>query len=212
MKSSDNPKSKGLNRDNQILLTIENYRALTTSQVQLKYFHNMEYGLRKAQERLLKLHKAGKLQRQKLEDEYCYYVTKQGLLKHLISLNWVRLFVETNKASWEKLHCFTYEDDYKVLRCDGFAAVKNTVTGQYKFTFIEMDRGTNEFDKVKKYNKLFSDGSYSSWWWVKLTDRFPLIMVVTNRPERVQEYIDKDNNAGLEFKIITLESIKEELR
>lgn len=211
-----NQKQRGLHRDRKILQAIEEYQSLNTEQVQALYFRSMQYGQRKAQERLLKLYRVGKLGRGRYADSpYYYYVgDKPGMLKHLIATNWVRIWLQTTLPSWERLHSWSYEQDYKVLRSDGFAAIKNAMTGKYRFLFIEMDRGTNHFDKIQKYNKLYETEKYDSWWWVNLTERFPSILVVTvseARKRLIQGEIEVRNSNGLEFQVRLLDDLREEV-
>lgn len=214
MQRCENPKQKGLARDRAILNAIEDYQALNTEQVRSLFFNDIEYGQRKAQERLLKLYRNGKLQRKKIDDIYTYYFDKHpGMIKHLIGTNWIRIWASKSLSSWEKLHSWNYEQDYGILRCDAFMAIKNTVKESYNFTFIEMDRGTNAFDKAKKYNKLYESDKYTHWWWVRLTGRFPSILVVTlseARKRLIQDEIEGCNSNGIEFQIKLLDEIKGE--
>ena len=214
MSRTQSTKLRGSRRDSLILQTIEKWGALNTDQVQSLFFKEIAYGQRKSQDRLLYLHRSGKLQRKMVEGTYCYFLDKKGLLKHTIGVNWTRLWYEQKLANWEKLHSWNYEQDYKTLRCDGFAAVKNNMTGSFRFTFVEMDRGTNAFDKVLKYNKLFVEEKYLSWWWVKLTARFPPVQIVTltqSRKNSVVSEIERANENGLEFKVVLLDDIRKEV-
>jgi hypothetical protein len=174
-------------------------------------FFKMAYGQRKAQERLLKLYKAGKVKRER-GDTYYYFHQKPGMVTHQLSLNWVRLWLEKTCKSWEKLQSFSYEQDYGVLRTDGFASFKNTVSGKMRFLFIEMDMGTNTFEKrIEKYCKLYESEKFMSWWWARLAERFPPVLIVTTRKERINELIKKENSAGLEFQVKSLEEVKSEV-
>lgn len=210
-----NQREKGYHRDNAILHAVESRRSLDTDQVRAIIFPGMAYGRRKAQERLLKLYKRHRLDRDRVGEVYAYYRdSRPGALAHLIGVNWVRLWLELKMKSWEALHSFQYEVDFGILRADALATVKNTVTRKYRFWLIEMDRGTNSFDKVEKYCKLFETGGYSGHWWVDLTERFPPILVATTTPgraEAIRELRRKQNSTGLEFKVVLLEQIKKEV-
>lgn len=220
LSQSENLKLKGLHRDRQILRTIEEYQALDSLQIQVLFFALKEdgkpfiYGQRKAQERLLTLHRAGKLSRKKIDDIYAYYLGKQpGMLKHLISTNWVRIWLQQSLPNWENIHSWSYEQDYKILRCDSFTTIKNAMTGKFRFMFIETDRGTNEFDKVERYNKLYESEKLNKAWWFPLTERFPPIQVVTVDPTRkklIQGKIEGQNYNGLEFRVILLNEVRRE--
>lgn len=206
-----NQREKGSYRDNAISQAIESRVALETEQVKVIMFPGMAYGLRKAQERLLKLHRKNRLDRERVGDTFAYYHNRPGALAHLLGVNWIRLSLEKTMKSWEVMHSFKYEADFGILRADGLAAIKNTVTGKFRFFLIEMDRATNGFDKVEKYGQLYESGGYTGHWWVKLTERFPSVLVVTTTPQRkafIQGLIKKQNTAGLEFQVSLLEEIK----
>ena len=210
------PKGKGLSRDKKIVQAVEEWTVLDADQIRCMFFSGMAYGKRKTQERLLSLYRAERLQRGRQGDKpYYYYLgDKPGMVKHQLAVNWVRLWLQTSLPSWEKIHSWSYEQDYKTLRCDSFVSIKNTMTGKFRFMFIELDRGTNAFDKIEKYNKLYESGKYDTWWWVKLTERFPAIQVVTVSPARyrlIQGKIEAENKSGLEFKVSLLDEIREEV-
>lgn len=212
--SYQNPRQKGSRRDREIIHAIEECGVLNTEQVTTLFFSKIQYGQRKAQERLLKLFKRGKLQRCTSEGPYCYYLEKPGQLQHRVELNWVRIWLEKECRSWEKIHAWKYELDYGVLRADAFVAVKNCVTKKFRFMFIEMDRATNKFDKVKKYNRLYDTGRYLGDWWVGQTNRFPPILVVTTsrgRAKKIMQLAEEQNTANLEFRVRLLDDIREEV-
>lgn len=208
-------KAKGLQRDKKIVLTIEEYQALERTQIQALLFPGMPQGKRKSQQRLQSLYNAGKLNRtREAAQDYVYYLdAKPGLLKHLIGVNWVRLWMCCTLPSWEIQQSWSYEQDYKVLRCDGFATIKNTMANRYRFAFVELDRGTNAWDKVAKYNQLYANRGYTGRWWVKLTDRFPPVFVATSSPVRrrkILDLIENYNVHGLEFDVRLLDDLREE--
>ena len=212
-----NTRQKGCYRDKAILEAIETRKALDTDQVAALLFRDMKHGRRKAQERLLKLFKGGRVKRCRtaLTEPYCYFTGKKnGRLEHLLALNWVYVWFMAGLKAWEQIHCFSYEANYKLLQADAFVGIKNTVTGKFKFYFVELDRSQNDFDKVRKYNQLYQDGGYTDRWWAGLTDRFPAVLVVTTSAKRavgIQERVKKENPAGLEFKVMLLSEIKEGL-
>jgi len=118
--------------------------------------------------------------------------------------------------SWESLYRWEYEQNYGLLQCDAFVAVKNTVTGKLKFYFIELDvaESGNAFDKVGKYVQVFDTEAYAGRWWVDLTDRFPPVVVVTTSPGRIKtirELVFRENRAGLEFNLYLLDDLRKEL-
>lgn len=219
MSMNQTPRLKGCRRDNSILLALEERGVLDTDQVRVLFFRHMQYGQRKSQERLLALVRSKKVVRNaNSRGTYIYSLSgaKFKQVDHLVGVNWVRLWLELCGHQWEHLHSFEYEREYgKILRHDGFAALKNTVTGNFRFLFIEMDRGTNTFDKVAKYNKLYQDEEkYIGYWWVKLSLRFPVILIATTslaRMKQIQHIIKEENKAGLEFDVRLIDDIREEV-
>ena len=182
-----NTRQKGCYRDKAILEAIEGRKALDTDQITALLFKDIAQGRRKAQERLLKLYKGGRVKRCRvaLTEPFCYFAGKKnGRLEHLLALNWVYVWFMAGLKAWEQIHCFSYESNYKLLQADAFAGIKNTVTGKFRFYFVELDRSQNDFDKVRKYNQLYKDGGYTGRWWSELTDRFPAVLVVTTSIKR----------------------------
>lgn len=209
-----NQVQKGFCRDREILTTLEQWKVMDALQVKSVLF-NFAWGQRKAQERLFKLHQKGKVKRWKGEEGFQYSLDdKPGRAEHTYLLNWVRVWVE-KLPQWEKVHYWQYEDDYGILRADAFCAIKNTITGKFRFLFIELDRThSNAFDKAKKYNRMFKEGKYEGRWWVELTDRFPTVLVATtteSRKEKILQHIEKENENGLEFDVRLLCDLKKEV-
>lgn len=208
-----NLRAKGYSRDKAVLEAIEARRSLDTEQVRVLHFP-FQYGRRKAQDRLLSLHKRGKINRERTADGYAYYFSRPGALLHTLGVNWCRLWFEKCRRSWETVTHWSYEQDYGILRCDGFAAVKNAATGRHEFYFVEMDRGTNGFDKVEKYCRLYEQDGYAGRWWVEYTDRFPRVLVATTTPgrlENIKGLVKEQNSAGIRFDVRLLDDVKKEV-
>jgi hypothetical protein len=89
------------------------------------------------------------------------------------------------------------------------------MTGKFRFTFIEMDRATNSFDKVAKYNNLFERQELlEGRWWFSLTEVFPTIQIVVTNPVRkrfIQEQIEGANINKLQFKVFLLDDLRKEV-
>ncbi|MBP2644466.1 MAG: hypothetical protein H6Q67_2353 [Firmicutes bacterium] len=86
-----------------------------------------------------------------------------------------------------------------MLRPDGLIGIFNTVTEKYRFAFIEFDRGFNKFDKAEKYEKWYNTDGYANQWWTKYVERFPKILVVSEKPPKVK--------SKLEFEIVSYEKM-----
>jgi hypothetical protein len=206
---------KGCCRDKEIIKTLENKRALNTKQIAVLFF-DFKTGYKKAQQRMTILHKRKRVKRKQVSknEPYVYYVgNKPGLLEHLIATNWVYIWFLKRLANWEELWYWDYEKKCDALRYDAFCGIYNSVVKENKFWFVEVDRSDNDFDKVQKYNKLYSTQGYKNFWWVQKTKRFPSILIVTeqyNRLEKIKDLILRNNTNGLRFKVMLLSEIIEE--
>lgn len=204
---------KGYSRDRSIIASVEEQGCLDTEQIRIMHFSGLKYGRRIAQKRLLSLHKRGRVNRARLSigHPYYYYIGRQGRqVEHRLGVNWIRVWMVAKLETWERMHSFEYEVDYGILRTDGFAAVKNKMTGAFKFYFVEYDNAAsgNPFDKVEKYNKLFEQ--QPAVWWKGLTDRFPAVIIVTTSPVRaniIRERVKQENKNGLEFRVYDIDYI-----
>jgi len=203
-------------RDKELYNLLESQIALNTDMIQLLLFKRN--CLRIVQRRLKKLYEGGKISRDRmrLSEPYFYYMDrKPGQIDHVLGVSWVYTWVVLSLSSMEKVHCFDREvKGYKTIRPDAFLGIKNLWQDAYYFYFVELDisRSGNDFGKkVKKYNDLFNSASYMGLWWVSLTKRFPAIIVVTTgRVKTIKEKIEKENVNGLEFRVYSLDQIKEE--
>lgn len=206
---------KGSHRDRELYSLLESQVALNTEQIWLLLFKNN--CKRIVQRRLKKLVENKKISRFRvsLDESYVYYVNrKPGQLEHVLGVSWAFTWINLTLNSMEKLHCFDREvKDYKLIRPDAFVGIKNLWFDSYSFYFIEIDivESGNDFSlKVKKYQELYNSESYVNMWWVPLSKRFPVIIVITTgRVKTIQEKINKENVNGLEFRIYSLDQVKE---
>lgn len=209
--SSINPKKEGMQREKQILLALEEYRALGIEQIAAKFFSDITYSQRKAQDVMLRLYKKERVCRYREDDGYVYFLDKKpGMLKHLIALNWVRLYLEKMCTPEESIYTFDYEMDFGILRTDAFVAVENFKNKECKYYFIELDRGTNRFDKPVRFSRFFNKGWHEDYYWFKDAGVFPTILVVTtteNRERTVNKMIEEWNTADLKYSVKRMESI-----
>jgi len=210
-------RARGYYRDNEIVWRVSSHRCLNTEQIQILLFPMTASGKRKCQQRLKILvgPKQKRLQRWRydLEQPYAYYRERLEQMQHTVLLNWAVIWIERNLKSWEEIHSVSYNQGMGVLISDCFIAIKNTITGQFRFLFIEMDihHPANEFDKVRKYNKLFE--KLPEQWWVKQTKRFPRTLLVTDNErklKKINELIESENRNGLEFKSYLVSNIRKQ--
>lgn len=191
---------------------LEEHKALNTYQIASLIFEGKS-SLRKAQQRLKKLSDKKKIKRIRiaLDEPYIYYLhSATGQFKHLIAVNWVYVWVVKNLAPWQQLICWEYEPNYKSIRPDAFYGIRNTVTHENKFYFLELDRSNNLWDKTVKYNNLYESESYTESYWVRHTKVFPTIICVTtslSRLKMIERSVKNDNRNNLNFQVLFLDDI-----
>lgn len=200
-----NNHTRGLRRDREIqrALSQSEYGCLDIFQLAELFFPS----LKMAQKRMTRLYKAKKVGRfrENLGQPYIYYLDKRPeQYEHRLGMNWIRLWLVKTLPAWEEVCSFDYEINYGPLRPDGLMGVKNAVTGKCRFVFIEYDRGFNKFDKVTKYERWFDSGGYLGQWWAELVDRFPQVLVVSEKPPKV--------SSKLNFKVIYYDDILKEVK
>jgi hypothetical protein len=209
---------RGYYRDREILDYVERCGALTTDQIAALLFANLKTGLRKAQERLQKLHGRKQLLRSRLFVTNCYIYHMEKLAPHTdhtIDVNWALIWLIRRMQTWERIVEWEYEPDYGRLRPDLLFVVENTVTKKCRGMFVELDRSPrNRWDKIEKYGELFKSGAYLGAWWVERMERFPPILVATTREARaraIKSQIEQKNASGLRYTVMVLEAMKQEV-
>ena len=209
-------RSKGYCRDERILERVHTHRCLNAEQVQVLLFPLTASGKRKCQQRLKRLTDQKRLQRWRydLEQPYVYYRERLEQMQHTVLLNWPVIWIERQLKSWEEIHSVNYNYGMGILITDCFIIIKNTITGQFRFLFLEMDihHPANEFDKVRKYNKLFE--KLPDQWWIKQTRRFPKTLLITDNErklKKINELIKVENKNGLEFESYLVGNIRREV-
>ena len=208
-----NNHQKGYRRVREILAAVEKCGVLDAEQIEFLIYRGIKSGKRQAQRKLKKLYEDKRLKRDRplIDEPYHYYINKMSQVSHRLAVNWIYLYMQASLKNWEQLHSFEYEQDFKVLRSDALASVLNKVTNKYLFYFIEADLATNPFHKVRLYNDLYASDKYAGAWWVRLADRFPVILIGTTtkaRKENIEQTVERDNIHGLEFRVYTLDYLK----
>lgn len=205
---------KGSLRDSAIVEAVERHRCLDAEQIELLFFQGLRYGKQMAQRRLKRLVELKRLKRGRhsFDQPYHYFIQRPGQVEHVLAVNWAYVWITQRLKKWEQWHCFQPEVDFKMLRTDALAAVKNTVKGDMRIYFVEADLSNNFFDKVEKYNRLYASEKYAGSWWVPLVRRFPAILIFTTTEARrsaIRKEIEKHNAAGLEFRVYLLPHTRE---
>lgn len=207
---------RGYRRDRAIVELLESCGALDTDQIHLLLFQDVSKRVTQRRLKTLREKKLVKADRLTVGEPSFYYLGKRpGQVDHTLALNWVYTWTIRNLRSWEKLHSFSREIDYKILRSDGFIAIQNLVASTWDFSFIEMDiaESGNAFDKVEKYTALYDTDGYYGSWWQPLAQKFPRIILVTTNIKRyhlIKEKVRVHNIRNLRFSVYTLDQVKEE--
>ena len=206
----------GYYRDNSVIERVVSHRCLNAEQVQVLLFSLTTSGKRKCQQRLKRLTDQLRLRRFRysFEEPYAYFRTEIKQIEHTVLLNWVVIWIERGLKSWEEIYSVNYNYGMGILIADCFIAIKNTITGIFRFIFIEMDihHPENQFDKVRKYNRLYEN--IPDQWWIKLTKRFPAVLLVTNNErklKKINELIKSENKNGLEFRSYLVGNLRKEV-
>ena len=208
--------AKCSHRDKSIFRILEEQSSLNTDQIQYLLFkNNVPHTTRR---RLKKLYDAKKIKRDRvsISEPYFYYLDKKpGQIEHVLGVSWVYVWIMSTLNSMERIHCFDREvKDYKLIRPDAFVGIKNLWKDSLTFFFVELDIGEsgNDFGiKVRRYNDLYKSEGYVNQWWVPLSKRFPpIIVVTTGRVKTLREKIQKENVHNLEFRVYSLDQVKEE--
>jgi len=211
-----NHHKKCSHRDKALFRLLESQGALDTDQIQhLLFGDNVPHTARR---RLKKLYDTKKIKRDRfsINEPYFYYLDKKpGQVEHVLGVSWVYVWIMSTLTNMEKIHCFDREvKDYKIIRPDAFVGVKNLWKDSISFYFVELDIDESGHDfgiKAGRYNELYKSEGYLKQWWVPLAKRFPpIIVVTTGRVKKLQEKIDKENVHNLEFRVYSLNQVREE--
>ena len=207
-KSSLNNQKKCFLRDNNIIEYIDYFVVLNTKQIYALVALHQTSGYRIVQRRMKSLVKRKKVKVIK-DSPYVYYIDKKlKFVEHRIMTNWGYIFIKLYLLDkFEQIVGFSVEDDYGILRSDGFVTIKNPFTNKYRFIFIETDLSNNAFDKIKKYNQLYANELYTTKDWYKIADRFPEVLILTHRITTVKNKIIVENKYGLEFKVYDIKEV-----
>jgi hypothetical protein len=181
---------------------------LNTKQIYALVALHQTSGYRIVQRRMKSLVKRKKVKVIK-DSPYVYYIDKKlKFVEHRIMTNWGYIFIKLYLLDkFEQIVGFSVEDDYGILRSDGFVTIKNPFTNKYRFIFIETDLSNNTFDKIKKYNQLYVNELYTTKDWYKIADRFPEVLILTHRITTVKNKIIVENKYGLEFKVYDIKEV-----
>lgn len=200
------------NRDAEIVSLLHTHAVLCTEQIAALVFSGQKYGLKMARRRLKSLVEHGRVTRRRFAvyASNVYYIdTMPKQWEHRLGVNWVYCWLRLNLKPGESLYHWQapyYSGD---LRPDALWAVRSG--GQSQVGFLELDRGTNAFSKVKQYNDYYQQKAYQGEWWAAQATRFPQVLIATEtqaRLNRILRCIATDNVQGLRFDVRLLSEIR----
>lgn len=211
-------------RDRQIEKLIGELGFLCREQIQALLFKDAQ----KASARLKKLFDRKRLKRKRLdiEESYIYYSPGKNWTnksKHTMLTNWLYVALETQKKQWQKIHVFQHEYICRdaagevILRADALVVIENTATKTLTPILVELDRAesNNGWDKTAKYTEYFRAGQWAQEWWSKQNSegvhRFPRVLVVTDRRDRLEKKIAGENPEGIRFVVATLDEVRRDV-
>lgn len=138
------------NRDNNILMFIEEFGGITIYQTSKMFFNNSKYGNDLARKRLKKLAEQNILKYESdwVTNQRVYFTKKKPSSHSLVLLN---LYAEIIGAGADVIE---FEKEYKIdniCRPDGFIIFSYNGKGKMAFVEVDMQNKTN----LEKYQKLY---------------------------------------------------------
>lgn len=207
----------GCCRDQLIYETIDKLKCLDSDQLKLLFFSDVSK--RQCQYVLNRLSEKKKLikrSRANLDENYKYFIKDFAQKEHIVLLNWMFLYYLSTHP-YEKVYYMEYQRNYGIKVPDLFLVTFNPYQNLFAARWFEMDRTiTNEFDAVKKYNKLFESRPRDEF--VELTaPRFGDIIIATTDKRRLKEIEKlindkKVNTNNLKFKVNLIWDVMEECK
>jgi hypothetical protein len=202
------------NRDAQIVTLLNTHAVLCTEQIAALSFVG-KYRLKMARRRLLSLTEHGRVLRRKFAPYASNVYCVEGWPKqweHQLGINWVYCWLRQNLRPGESLYHWQAPYYSGSLRPDAFYGVRSGSASE--FGFLELDRSTNSFDKVRLYNAYYKEKAYQGEWWTQQASRFPSILIVTTTPARankIRRSIATDNTSGLTFHVYLLSELRDKV-
>lgn len=184
-----------LNRKEAILNLLNIHKYLRRGMIQQELF-TIPSGERRCQILLQKMVKQRLINRFRLDsrEQYIYHLEKRSQKwQHWLMINDFHFALKRRLKSGQELLFWRLEYRYPYGQSDGLYAVKTSPSGGVLF-FLEVDDGANGFDKVSNYEKYFLGRQWTKEPWAdplgKGRATFPLILVITPRPEEIKALAD----------------------
>lgn len=183
-----------LNRKEAILNLLNIHKYLRRGMIQQDLF-NIPSGERRCQILLQKMIKQKLINRFRLDsrEQYIYHLEKRSQKwQHWLMINEFHFALKGALQPGQELLFWRLEYKYPYGQADALYAVKTRPTGGILF-FLEADDGANGFDKVGNYEKYFISREWTKEPWADPLGKgrtvFPLILVITPRPEEIKALV-----------------------
>jgi hypothetical protein len=222
VKKPEGNRKKYVERKRRVIEDVELVGSLAREQIQLLHYGTLTD---KCQRQLFAWSqpKIGLLQRGRCDvtDQYVYWIGKKPYrIDHNILLNWIYVAAKgqgIEVKSWIAPYITdSVEPDIFSIFC---------YEGKFRPLYFEFQRAGNNspFDKPKKYIDYFLSMEWLKKEWAKNlggTITFPSIITVTDgKKDHIQSIIERDNKfeyegkeAKLDFRVATLEEIRQDIR
>lgn len=192
-------------RDEKILATVEQFGCVGASQIARMFFTTHKYSEDKARKRLRSLATRNVLQCSKGMSNTYYIGNAIKQSRHNLARLEAYLKLMEQKKDYEEIKIY-FEVPICEARADLLVSIANKFTHSKSYVIIEIDLGTNPFDKAELYNKIFDGDEWTTLWWARgEVARFPKIIVYTTRTDVVKECIREQNRNGLRWEVWTCE-------
>lgn len=207
-----NNMQKCLNRDAAIVSLLHTHSVMCTEQIAALLFRGQRYPLVSCRRRLRSLTQHGRISRRRFapyaSNVYCVDGWPRQW-EHRLGINWAYCWLRQQLKPGEALA--TWQTPYYSgsIRPDALWEVVSREGSQ--FGFLELDRGTNKFDKVTLYNDYYSGAEYQLETWAARAERFPQVLVVTTTParrNRILRAVAADNARALRFETILFSTVR----
>jgi hypothetical protein len=184
-----NNMQKCSNRDAEIIALLHTHQVLCTEQIACLLFRGLRQPLLVCRRRLKSLAEHGRIARRPFAPYASNVYAVESWPKqweHRLGINWVYCWLRATLKPGESLaHWQAPYDTGSGLKPDALWGIREQ-GGTMRFSFLEMERGTNPFDKPALYNAYYEQKNYQNEWWVAYAERFPGIIVVTGTEARRQ--------------------------
>lgn len=199
-------------RDAQIVSALHTHAVLCTEQIAALLFSAHKYSLLICRRRLASLSLHGRVVRKRFAPYASNVYAVESWPKqweHRLGVNWVYCWLRQTLKPGESLYHWQAPYYSGSIRPDALWAIRSGQ--QTQFGLLEVDRGTNSFDKVAQYCAYYKQAEYQTEWWAQQAARFPQVLIATQtqaRLNKIRRAIATDNTCKLTFEVVLLDDLR----